>query len=138
MIPKCIWSQHEERHPLLQRSLGWRGSAHGRIGSVTLELVVDYFLSQPRRLVALGRGLLNVAGLIMVAAAVAHAATTAASIVRGIGGGARPSMLLTELLPSVPTWWVPESAMGLCLAVLIALGGAIALHTGRMYEKLLR
>ncbi len=103
-----------------------------------LENLIDYFLIQPRRLVALGRGLLNLSGLLMVAAAVGHMATTAASVVHGIGGVARPSAMLDELLPGIPTWWVPESAGGLLLAALIALGGAVALLSGRKYEKFLR
>ena len=101
------------------------------------EEVVDYFLTQPRRLVALGRALLNLGGLLAVSAAVAHAATTAASIVRGVGGGDRSSVMVAELIPGLPTWWVPESAPGLCIAALIAFGGIAALRTGRMYERLL-
>ena len=74
----------------------------------------------------------------MVAGAIAHAATTGLSVARRVTSAAQPDFTLAVALPGIPTWWVPESAWGLGLAVLVAPVGVATLRMGRMYERLLR
>lgn len=103
-----------------------------------VEHLLDYFLTQPRRLVGLGRSLVNVGGFLVVAGAIAHAATASVSVVRGIAGGVQPNVMLVNLMPGMPTWWIPEGVFGFGLAALVVLAGVAALRTGRVYERLLR
>ena len=103
-----------------------------------LEHLVDYFLTRPKRLVALGRVLTRFGGFLVVLGAIAHAATKSLSVVRGMAGAHQTDPTLADLLPAVSTWWVPESAVGFGLAALLLLAGVVAVHTGRMYERVLR
>jgi hypothetical protein len=102
-----------------------------------LERLVDYFLTQPKRLVGLGQALAQFGGFLLVGGVIANAATKSLSVVRGMVGDHTESTL-ADLLPGLPTWWVPESAVGFALAVLLTLAGVVALHTGRLYERALR
>lgn len=103
-----------------------------------LEHLMDYFLTRPKRLVALGQVLTRFGGFLVVLGAIAHAATKSLSVVRGMAGVHQTDPTLADLLPAVPTWWIPESALGFGLVALLLLAGVVALHTGRMYERLLR
>ncbi len=102
-----------------------------------LEHLVDYFLAQPKRLVTLGQGLIRSGGFLVVLGVIAHAATTSVSVVRGMAGAQHSAPALADLLPAVPTWWVPESAVGFGLAALLLLAGVVAVRTGRTYERVL-
>lgn len=103
-----------------------------------LEHLVDYFLTRPKRLVALGQMLARTGGFLAVLGVIAHAATKSLSVVRGMTGGDQTDPTLADLLPGLPTWWVPESAIGFGLAALLFLAGVVELRTGRMYERVLR
>lgn len=103
-----------------------------------LEHLVDYFLTRPKRLVALGQVLTRFGGFLVVLGVIAHAATKSLSVVRGMAGVRQTDTTLADLLSAVPTWWVPESAVGFGLAALLLLAGLVALHTGHMYERVLR
>lgn len=103
-----------------------------------LEHLVDYFLTRPKRLVALGQVLIRSGGFLVVLGVIAHAATNSLSVVRGMADGRQSAPTLADLLPAVPTWWVPESAVGFGLVALLLLAGVVALRTGRMCERVLR
>jgi len=103
-----------------------------------LEHLVDYFLTRPKRLVALGQVLIRSGGFLVILGVIAHAATNSLSVVRSMAGSQQSVPTLADLLPPVPTWWVPESAVGFGLVALLLLSGVVALRTGRMYERALR
>lgn len=103
-----------------------------------LEHLLDYFLTRPKRLIALGRGLTRFGGFLVVLGVIAHAATKSLSMVRGVAGGYQTVPTLADLLPVLPTWWVPESAVGFASVALLILAGVVALRTGRVYERALR
>lgn len=103
-----------------------------------LERIIDYFLGQPRRLLELGRALLNSAGVLFIAGMVGYTAVTVATAVaRSVSKGANTVVTLADVLPAIPTWWVPESGLGFGLAAALGLVGAVALQTGRAYERVL-
>ncbi len=102
-----------------------------------LERLTDYFITKPRRLVALGAALVRAGGVLLVAGLVGQVATTGASAVKGLGGAARAEVALYEVLPGYLSVWMPESACGYALAILLLIAGLIASRTGRVYERYL-
>lgn len=102
-----------------------------------VERCIEYFLTEPRRLVNLGRALLQAGGFLVVAGLLGFLATTAGSFVAGMATSTRPVVELAEVLPGLPTWWVPESLAAYGFAVCCGLIGVWAIHMGRMYERLL-
>lgn len=100
-----------------------------------VDRLIDYFLSEPRRLVALGAALVRFAGLLLVAGLVGEVATTAVSAVKGLAGAARVDVPLADVLPNYLSVWMPESALGFGLALLLLAAGLVAARTGRVYER---
>lgn len=103
-----------------------------------LERCFEFFLVEPRRLMQLGRALLQF-GLVLFVAGVAGAtATTAVSVVTGMATKSRPTVALSDVVTGLPTWWVPESVIGYGFVLCCGAFGAWAMHAGRTYQRLLR
>lgn len=102
-----------------------------------LERLTEYFITKPRRLVTLGAALVRVGGFLLVAGLVGQVATAGVSAVKGLGGAARAEVALSEVLPGYLSVWMPESAFGYALAILLLIAGLIAARTGRAYERYL-
>lgn len=102
-----------------------------------LERMIDYFLSEPRRLVTLGAALVRSGGFLFVAGFVGHVATTAASAVKGLAGATRVDVPLADVFPDYLSFWMPESVTGFCFALLLVVAGVAAARTGRVYERYL-
>jgi hypothetical protein len=100
-----------------------------------LERLMGYFLIEPRRLVALGAALVRVGGFLFVAGLVGQAATTAVSAVKGLAGTERVDVPLAYVLPDYLSFWMPESALGFSLALLLLATGLVVTRTGRVYER---
>jgi hypothetical protein len=45
---------------------------------------------------------------------------------------------LAELYPTLPTWWIPETALGIAAAFLLVIIGAVIAHSAKKIERLLR
>lgn len=103
-----------------------------------LEHLVDYLLTRPKLLMALGQMSIRSGAFLVLLGVIAPAATNSLSVVRGMAGAQQSAQTLANLLPAVPTWWVPESAVGFGLAALLLLAGVVSLRTGRLYERVLR
>lgn len=100
-----------------------------------LDRLIDYFLSEPRRLVTLGAALVRVGGLLFIAGLVGQMATTAVSAVKGLAGAARVDVSLADVLPDYLSLWMPESSIGFGVALLLVAAGLVAARTGRVYER---
>lgn len=100
--------------------------------------IAEFFMKNPNRLVALGRFLLEAGGFFVVAGLCGRAITTASTLVSGLSGVSSSPSTLAELLPGVPTWWIPEAAVGYLAAVMVAGIGIYLLQTGRQIERFLR
>ena len=102
-----------------------------------LERLNDYFLTQPRRLVALGDALVGAGGFLLLAGLIGRVAATGVSTVKGLAGGAQVEGALPEVLPEYLSAWMPESALGYAVAILMLIAGLISARTGRVYERCL-
>lgn len=90
------------------------------------EYLPEFLLSEPDRMVAIGRGMIRGGGFWLVVGAIGHFATTAMSVVQSMGHQAAVEHALAELYPSLPTWWVPESIVG-CLPAALLIGAGVTL-----------
>ncbi len=102
-----------------------------------LDRLLDYFLGEPRRLVALGAALVRIGGFLLVAGLVGQVATTTVSAVKVLAGAPRVEVPLADVLPGYLSSWMPESALGFGLALFLVAGGLVAARTGRVYERFL-
>ena len=103
-----------------------------------LDRLLDHFLTQPRRLVESGRALMGLTGFVAVIGLVTRVATTAMSVVHGMSGASEPASRVADLLPGLPTWWVPETVFGYGLVLLFFGAGFVAVQTGQKYKRFLR
>jgi len=100
-----------------------------------LERLMDYFLSQPRRLVSLGAALVRFGGFLFIVGLAGRVVTTAASAMKGLAGAVRVDVPLADVLPDYLSFWMPESALGFGFALLLLAVGLVAVRTGRVYER---
>lgn len=100
--------------------------------------LLDHFLAEPRRFIALGSVLVRSGGFLFVAGLAAQVATTATAMTRGLATGARPEVGLAEVFPGFLSWWMPETVWGFGLALLMVVAGITASCIGRSYERMLR
>lgn len=103
-----------------------------------VERVVDYFLTKPRRLMDIGYLLVMVGAGVILAGLIGHFATAATGVFARLGGHAGQATTLTELYPTLPTWWVPESILGGMPALLLSALGIWLNHTGRRLLRFMR
>ena len=95
------------------------------------DLVLIYLLSQPRRLTLIGRALYKCASLQVVAGIVAQIVTSALRHAQPHG----TDRWLRDVWPDLPTWWIPETVLGMiAVTSLAAIGLAIA-YEGRQVER---
>lgn len=103
-----------------------------------LDLLPEFLLTEPRRLMSLGRALLRAGWFILFAGAIGHAAIRATAAVHSIAKQAGVPNALADIYPSLPTWWVPESLIG-CLPALLLVGAGLWLVSlGRQLQRLYR
>ena len=100
-----------------------------------LDRLIDFFLGEPRRLVTLGAALVRFGGFLFIAGLVGQVATTAVSAVKGLAGAPRVDVPLADVVPGYLSFWMPESALGFGLALLLLAAGLMAARTGRVYQR---
>jgi hypothetical protein len=102
-----------------------------------IDRMIDFFLERPKRLISLGRVLVEVGGFVLVIGAIGRVATGFPGITNMLAKVSAPEKTLADLYPSLPTWWIPESIVGAIPALaLIALGFWLAM-TGRRLSRYL-
>lgn len=86
-----------------------------------LDLIPLFLLNPPSRLRSLGRALTNGAGLLLLFGAIGQVAIAATSGVMSLAGGVPHVTSLAQFYPELPTWWIPEGALGYgsCAAILV-------------------
>ncbi|MDT3736778.1 MAG: hypothetical protein ROZ00_11170 [Denitratisoma sp.] len=100
-----------------------------------LDRFVEFFLLHPKRLVAVGEILYTVASALVVLGACTNVYTGAINAINRLSRQARSQSALADLLPGFPTWWVPETFVGLVFVIAIAIVGAVIAREGRNLER---
>jgi hypothetical protein len=97
--------------------------------------LLNFFLSQPARIVALGRALVRCGSFLTLAGLAAR--VTAIDVAALVRSGQSQYRDLAQVFPTFPTWWVPESLPAFCVAgLVIGLGVYVAL-VGKRLGKLI-
>ncbi|MDP9968834.1 hypothetical protein J2W39_000057 [Variovorax paradoxus] len=100
-----------------------------------IDLLPEFLLTEPRRLIALGRFLLRSGAFILLVGSIGHAATTASAAAMSIGKQAAVSPTLAQLYPALPTWWVPESILGCLPAIILLIIGLSMASLGKRLKN---
>lgn len=100
-------------------------------------IVLNFFLLRPRRLVLMGQALLGLAGFAVVVGLIGSVVAASLASMKQIQATEHGVQPLAALLPNLPTWWIPETAMGFTTAVLLALLAIAMAEMGRKFERYL-
>ena len=102
-----------------------------------LDRFAEFFLLRPKRLVAVGETLYSGASALIVLGACSNVFTRAISAMNNLGGQVHSQSTLADLLPVLPTWWVPENFVGFVFVIAVAIAGALFVREGRNLERFL-
>lgn len=97
----------------------------------------EFFLLHPKRLVVVGEALYSIAATLAIFGACASVYTGAVAAIYRLGHQVRSQLTLADLLPGLPTWWVPETLLGFVFVIAVAIVGAVIAREGGNLERLL-
>lgn len=103
-----------------------------------MEILFDFFLSNPGRLVLLGRAIVYGAWMPLLAGLVSQVALAGQAAAASIGGRTPATSDLASLYPTLPTFFVPESVVGFAFWIAVGLAGVWTVHVGRKWERFLQ
>lgn len=103
-----------------------------------MERVFIYLLEQPGRVKGIGRAMVRICSALLVAAAIGNFVTKAMGILPTLAKRPEVTKRLSEVYPSLPLWWVPESAAGVLAAILGVAAGFVVVNIGRRIDSQLR
>lgn len=102
-----------------------------------MEILIDFFLSNPGRLVLLGRAIVYGASIPLLAGLIGRVALAGQAAVASIGGRTPVTTDLASLYPTMPTFFVPESVTGFAFWIAVGLAGVWTVQVGRKWERFL-
>ncbi|MEO8938578.1 MAG: hypothetical protein ABI277_00250 [Burkholderiaceae bacterium] len=95
------------------------------------DLFLRFLISQPQRLTLIGRVLYRCAAFQVLAGVVAQVLTFAMR-------EAQPQIAyrgISDVVPGLPTWWIPETVLGMIGVTLFAAVGLAIAYSGRQVER---
>jgi len=95
------------------------------------EWLMNWFLSQPIRIIHAGSSLFRAGMFLIVAGLLGRVATIGVSAIKSMNRSETSVLSLSDLYPAVPTWWIPESIVGYGLGIILVITGLIIVQTGR-------
>lgn len=102
------------------------------------EALLNYFLNPPTRLINTGKGLFfSGAGLVIVGL-IFRVGPIAINGVAHLTGKATEPLMLADLYPTIPTWWVPETGWGYTFAAILICTGISTILVGRKFNSFFR
>jgi hypothetical protein len=103
-----------------------------------LRRIIEHFLYHPRQLVKLGGHITSLGCIYSVFGFFGQVATKIPGLLSQPSKQPIADKSLADIYPTLPTWWIPESAYGWMLAVsIVAIGlwlTVIGKHLNRVYE----
>lgn len=96
-----------------------------------IDLVLMFLLSQPHRLTLIGRALYKCAAFQVVAGIVAQIVTSAMRQTQPH----ETSRWLSDVWPHLPSWWIPETVLGMIAVTSLAAVGLAIAYEGRQFER---
>jgi hypothetical protein len=99
-----------------------------------MERILTYLVEEPGRVTSIGRLIVRVSCVLLVAAASGNFATKATNIALSIGGKLEQQRTLSDVYPGFPLWWVPESTVAVVASILGIGVGYIIFLSGRKID----
>ena len=99
--------------------------------TLVTDLVLMFLMSQPHRLTLIGRALYKFAAFQVVAGLVAQTITSAMRQLQPHGS----YRWLSDVWPALPTWWIPETVLGMIAVTSLAAVGLVIAYEGRQVER---
>ncbi len=96
-----------------------------------LERVMDYFL-QRGRLRSAGQFLTHLSAYLCIFGAAAHCITAVPAALQN-----RSAQTLAEVLPDLPSWWVPEHPVSFILVIAFGVLGVFLSLKGKQVDRYL-
>lgn len=100
-----------------------------------LNHVDHYFHSKPNRITGPGRILIRVGGFLFVMGIVGKALAGFMSSLQSLVQQPQAAKTLTELYPTLPLWWVPETAVGFIGSGLLVVAGICLVLYGQRIDR---
>lgn len=101
------------------------------------EKILDYFITEPKRLVGAGRFTARSGILLVVIGLCGRVATTGVALLPSRVSRTMQATTLADVYPALPTWWVPETAFGFVLCAILIACGIAAAQTGKRLQRYL-
>ena len=95
------------------------------------DLVLMFLMSQPHRLTLIGRALYKFAAFQVGAGLLAQMVTSAMRQAHLHGS----DRWLSDVWPGLPTWWIPETVLGMIAVTSLAAVGLAIAYEGRQVER---
>lgn len=99
-----------------------------------LNEITAWFLNPPRRLITTGRGLSSCGMILLVIGLAGQVALRAGSIAQSMAK-LQTSTKLSEIYPTLPTWFVPEGVLGFGFALFLVACGFWLQTVGKKYSR---
>ncbi len=101
-----------------------------------LERLYEFFLTKPVRILVFGKAVLS-CGFALLIAGMFGGITTSVNSIKSVGGRQVANATLAEAYPAFPTWWIPETALGYIIAVLLICSGVAICVSGKRLIRVL-
>lgn len=95
--------------------------------------IVEYFLNKPTRLIELGWVVFYMGGGLILTGLLGRVVTTATTVL-GSHVHAVAEKTLTDIYPTLPTWWIPETLGSGLFALVIVIFGAWLILVGKKFN----
>lgn len=103
-----------------------------------LENIAEYFLEEPKRITAVGQVLARCGIVLIMAGLGARILVAAQTGIQLIGHKPTGTVYLADVLPSLPTWWIPESFVGFFISICFTGAGLYYIHLGRRLTRYMK
>jgi hypothetical protein len=103
-----------------------------------LNQVDHYFHSKPNRISGPGRTLIRVGGFLFAMGIVGKTLAAFMSAFQTLVQQPQAIRTLTELYPTLPLWWVPETAYGFIGSGLLVVAGLCLVLYGQRIDRLFK
>lgn len=102
------------------------------------ESLDKYFHSEPGRITYYGRMLILIGAFLLVIGALGQVATKAVNILPTLAQQPETSKTLSDIFPTLPVWWIPESLVGGAFCIIMMALGFYIFSYGKTIDRFLK
>jgi hypothetical protein len=102
------------------------------------ERVENYFYGRPGRIKRSGKWIAMTGASLMMAGAIGLFVTRATNVIQTMAKQTETTKALSDIYPTLPLWWVPESWFGIFVSVVLIVVGVAVSSYGKDVDRMLR